>query len=283
METNDFRQFIISLLKRGNIKKSRMGEFTGVKCLKMFQTAFTHKTYDADDNYELVELIGDSIVNYSVIRYLREWDSKIVSVKYLTRLKHNITSKKELALIAEKAGFFKYIRMGEDLTIKFQAMNQDFKHNNKDYKSILEDSFEAFIGTVSILVDKETGVSGTGTEIGYRIIKSFLKESSISLDYKDVFDAKTRYKELCDKRGWDFKHAMNIQEVNENKRYFKVEVIGYPYGNKVKNENNKAVLAHVVGPIKVNVQNNACSAALKILEGVHNIYDLPPNPYKQQN
>lgn len=283
--SNDFRAFIISLLKRGNIKQSHLQQFTTERYIKQFQTAFTHKSFDPNENYELAELIGDSIVNYSVIRYLREWDPNIVSVKYLTRLKHNLTSKKVLATMAESYGFIHHIRMSDELKEKFESMTPNYKHRNDMYMSILEDCFEAFLGTVSIVIDENVGIRGIGTEICYTIVKKFLKEINISLKYEDVFDAKTRFKELCDKRGWVFKSSMKTQEIfnDMGKRLYQTVVIGYPYGSKQKCQDNQATLACEDAPIKIEAENKAAESALDTLKKTHNIYDIPPNPYHTQN
>ncbi len=280
---SEFRDFIISLLKRGNINKKHLAIYTDDAAMQQFENAFTHKSYDPDTNYELVELIGDSIVNLSVVRYLREWNPDIVSVKYLTRLKHNITSKTELAYMAESAGFWKYIKISQELQDKFSPMTPDYKHKNKEYMSILEDCFEAFVGTVSIIIDERSKVSGPGTEIAYQIVKSFLQKLNISLKYEDIFDAKTRYKEFCDKRGWDFGTAMKTREIRDEKRYFEVTVIGYPFGNKRKEDDNKEVLAVYKGPLKIEAQNKAAEIALEKLEKCHHLSDIQPNPFHKKN
>ena len=286
---SNFKNFITSLLKRGNIGNKHMEKYTSEENLKLFQIAFTHKSYDPDVNYELPELIGDGIVNFSVTNYLREWDPNIVSVKYLTRLKHNITSKKELATIAEKAGFWDHILISDELSEKFKPMTLDYKHKNKEYMSLLEDSFEAFIGTVKLVIEKYSDVETIGVTICYQIIKSFLKEIKISLKYEDIFDAKTRFKELCDKRGWDFSTAMKTRDAHEQvttdivRRMFEVTVYGYPLGSKAKEDNNRIILACLKRPIKMDAQNDAAEASLTLLKNRYNIFDIPQDPYTRKN
>lgn len=287
MSKMNFENFICSLVKRANVKNP---EIVIKNNLEMFELAFTHKSIDIDNNYELLELVGDVIVNYSVVNYLREWNEKIVSVKYLTRLKHNIISKKELGLIAERAGFFEYIKMSEELRENFSKMTSDYRHKNKEYMSILEDTLEAFIGAVKIVFEKDTKQrfpflsEGVGMTVSYNIIKSFLQTINISLEYKDIFDAKTRYKELCDKRGWSFPTAMKTEEIFENeKRLYSVTVIGYPFGDRKKEEINKKILTNCKMSLKIDAQNFAAETALTILKETYNIYDIPPNPYHKLN
>lgn len=283
----EFKEFITSLLKRGKISKKWIGKFTDDKSMKMFRIAFTHKTFDEIDNYELYEYIGDGIVNTSVSAYLREWDPKIVSVKYLTRLKHNITSKKELALMAEGAGFLKHTRIGEELQERFDSFkdySQDFKHKNREYLSLLEDCFEAFIGVVKLVADEKMEIEGIGFVVAYKIIKSFLQEMNISLRYEDVFDAKTRFKELCDRRGWKLEQLMKTEDVIiDEKRRFKVTVKAYPYGDMSICPANELKLSEKIYPIKADAQNLAAEESLYRLKKEFNIYDIPPNPYQRKN
>ena len=212
-DSSDFKAFIITLLQRAKIGPKWLPVFTDVESMKMFELAFTHSSFDEMNNYELVELIGDGVVNASVTAYLREWDPNIISVKYLTRLKHNITSKKDLALMAEKAGFYPFIKIGAELYERFAEMTPDFRHGNRDYMSLLEDCFEAFVGTLKILADSRMNCPAIGFVVGYRFVKSFLQELTISLKYEDVFDAKTRYKELCDRRKWEFGSCFRTREL----------------------------------------------------------------------
>lgn len=283
MCSNEFKNFIQNLLRKGNLNEKHILKFTNKENIRLFVNAFTHKTFDAEENYELPEFLGDTTVNWAIARYIREWDSKIVSVKYLTRLKHNISSKKQLALIAHNAGFMCHIRIGEELQEKFIDMENNIKLKNKDYLSVLEDTFEAFIGTVEHIIEKHLGVVGSGMGICYNIIKSFLDQIHISLRYEDIFDAKTRFKELCDKRGWDFKSTMSTSESYEDgRKIYTVKVIGYPFGNKKKEEENKGELAEITLPIKIEAQNKAAEKALTKLKK-YDIWDPPPNPYQTKN
>ncbi len=279
----DFKNFIISLLKRGNINDSNIKKLTDEKAMELFQLAFTHKSYDPDNNYELVELMGDVIVNLCIIKYLRKWDPNIISVKYLTRLKHNISSKKELALMAENAGFWKHIRISKEIQEQLDNHPIEWKHKNSEYMSILEDTFEAFLGTVDYIIESHLN-KDIGVIICYKIVRSFLLELNISLRYEDIFDAKTRFKELCDKRGWNFSTAMKTQIKEENDRkVYVVTVIGYPFGNKKKEKDNEFELVVTSMPFKMESQNVAAENALKILKNQYNIYDIPPDPYCRRN
>lgn len=278
---SDFALFITSLFERSNLKNFE--KFITPETLKMYKTAFTSKTVDLVNNYELFELLGDLYVNASIMKYLREWNPNIVSVMYLTRLKHNISSKKQLAEISEKAGFWTHIIVDEENRARFEAMAPEDRKENTDYMSLLEDVFEAFIGATAEIADKISG-EGMGFIVCYKIIKSFLKEIHISLEHTDVFDAKTIFKELCDRRKWDFRKCFFSKEMKnaEGKREgFDVVCYGFPMGDRSSEYRNQVTLSRVFAKIKGTAENDACRQAIKMLRDRYNIYDVPPNPYER--
>ena len=283
-----FEEFIISLLRRGDIRD--VEKYVDERALQTFMLAFTHKSFDAVNNYELLELIGDVIVNAAVVNYIRQWDKKIVSVKYITRLKHNITSKKELALVAEKAGFFEHIRMSNEMREGFMHMTPEQRHKDLSkfgYMSTLEDTFEGFLGAVQTVIDERSNIDfGIGFMACHRIVASFLRDANaISIRYEDVFDAKTRLKELCDRRKWNFRRdVMRTKKFLKNDQdHYEVTVVGYPYGNRKVEERNALVLSTVILPSELDAQNLASEQALRVLKNRFDIYDVPPNPYKIEN
>lgn len=290
----DFKSFIISLLnRRGNIKHSFCEKLTQEKYMQLWYNAFTHKTYDPINNYEYAEFIGDGIVNNCVSMYIVNWDSKIVSVKYLTRLKHNLTSKKQLAVLAEKDNFFKYIRLGDGDKktpglIYYRTIPKDELIFDKEYMSWLEDCFEAFIGTLSIVCNKEMVENkkfyGVGFEYCFQIMKSYIDDLKISLRYEDVFDPITRYKELCDKK-WGFQGTTVTRQIKtENGRTLHTyEIYGFPKNDQSNKPENKVLLSKVTDKNKLLASYKAYEEAIRVLKLKYNIIDTPANPYKVFN
>lgn len=298
----EFKNFIISLLKRGNLDEVFCNELY-TKHKDIFKSVFTHRTYDPINNYEYYEFIGDSVLNACLSNYIIKWDPNIVSVKYLTRLKHNITSKKQLSEIAHKLGFIDHIRFGKgDIKIKKQrgslyleCIKNEMKIDpiqDETYRSWLEDCLEAFIGAVSILIDKDAKYIGTGFVICYNIISDLMKDVQLSLRYEDVFDPTTRFKELCDKywgfinfiKGRQNKCIKNSERKDsEGKTFHKTIVVGYPFGDKTARKENETILAEVEETSKMESQHKACEIALRKLRDLYNIVDYPPDPYKKIN
>jgi dsRNA-specific ribonuclease len=119
-------------------------------------------------------------------------------VRILNRLKSNYVSKESLSGIAKQLGFLPVII----------APDAELIENTQ---SLLEDVFEAFIGvTVKILDD--TYMEGVGYGVAYKILSAIFDAKDISIDYKKLFDAKTRLKERADTQKMEV--VYNIQRGN---------------------------------------------------------------------
>jgi len=105
-------------------------------------------------------------------------------VKVVARLRINYGSKQCFSEIARKLGFWSFISATNDL-------------RQRKMKPLLEDVFEAFLGATEQILDKKRRV-GVGYAIVYDILSSIFDEMNISLKYEDLYDAKTRLKELFD-------------------------------------------------------------------------------------
>lgn len=152
-----------------------------------FEKAFTSKSFDLVNNYEIYELLGDGIVNsFLSFYFFRRFPQLNCSsgVKVLARLKINYASKRSFANISQKLGFWPLIR----------AVDDEKTHSKE---SLLEDVLEAFIGLTTKLLDEEFAV-GVGYGISYEILRSIFDDIDVSLEHEDLYDAKTRLKELVD-------------------------------------------------------------------------------------
>jgi dsRNA-specific ribonuclease len=220
--TQEFREFIISLLRLGMLTEKRIEEFTDKKSMQQFRTAFIHKSYGSEDNYELAELLGDVVVNSCIAFYLKDRFPEISSMSFITRLKHKYISKPELGRIAEREGFLKHILYGREMK---EIVNSRNPQHNKDYRSMLEDTFESFIGTVVTVIDGKTR-NGIGNPVACNIISSFINKIDISLDFEIVFDAKSRLKMVYDKPlGWEIGEEIDKTRIGQK---WKATIYGYP-------------------------------------------------------
>lgn len=130
--------------------------------IELFETAFTHSSYNADaktkhHDYERLEFLGDSYLG-AVVSELAYKAHPDMAQGPLTKLKSALVSTESLAGYALKCEFDKYIRVGN-------SFNNEIAKSH----SLLEDVFEAFIG--AIFLDQ-----------GYVTTRKFI----ISLIYPDI-------------------------------------------------------------------------------------------------
>ena len=70
----------------------------------------------------------------------------------------------------------------------------------KSREALLEDVFEAFVGATQIILYNEFGLVGVCRQIIYNFIKPLFEAKTISFAPEDLYDAKTRLKELFEIR-----------------------------------------------------------------------------------
>jgi len=156
--------------------------------IDLYEQVFTSASVDPVKNYEMYETLGDSTANKFITWYFFKRFPQLNcpdGVEVLSRLKITYASKRSFSKIAEKLGFWPFIKHNEPLT-------------ELRRRSLLEDVFEAFIGLTELLLD-EYFMVGVGWAVCYDILKSIFDEMDVSLKYDDLVDAKSRLKELFDK------------------------------------------------------------------------------------
>lgn len=189
IQGNLFEQKIEHILK-DVIASKHLKVLHDPRNLKIYQKAFTAPSWDAKNNYEYLEQLGDVTANKALVWYFYRRFPPLAcpeGVKVVARLKINYSSKKWFSAISEKLGFWKFI-----------LASDDDKRRQRD--DLLEDTFESFIGATELIFDDECGL-GVGGAVAYQFVKNVFDDMDISLKYEDLFDAKTRLKEVMDKHG----------------------------------------------------------------------------------
>ena len=187
-----FKQFLTHVLTLGKLKEQYIDVLLSQEGLQLYEKVFTHSTAHSDNNYEFLEFLGDTTLNKAIAWYLFDRFPHLNcsnGVKVITRLKINLISKKSFAGFAKQLHFWDFV-----------SADTDIRTNKMD--KTLEDVFEAFFGATEFLIDKVIR-HGCGYSICYNIIKAILDTTHITLKYEEIFDSKTRLKELFDYFGSD--------------------------------------------------------------------------------
>lgn len=191
----DFKEFIISLLKKGNLKDKYIKILTTEESMKKYEFAFTAESLvHPENNYECYEQMGDRAASHFMASYFfRRFPQLECSAgnKVVARLGINYGAKKSFSKISSDLGFWRFITCPENGNIPKR------KYRETHMKDLLEDVFEAFLGCTEKLLD-EAFRQGVGYAIIYDILSNIFDKIPISLEYEDLMDAKTRLKETFD-------------------------------------------------------------------------------------
>jgi dsRNA-specific ribonuclease len=183
----DFQYLLRKILKNAKIKNHYIDILLDEDGLKKYDIAFTSKSANETENYEVYEQLGDLSANKFIVSYMYRKFPKLKCsecVKIVARLRILYGSKQTFCVIAENLGFWPFISADEE-------------QRNTEKKKLLEDTFEAFIGVTELMIDEKIR-HNVGYAIVYEILHSVFETVNISLKYEDLYDAKTRLKELFD-------------------------------------------------------------------------------------
>jgi dsRNA-specific ribonuclease len=244
----DFKNMIISLLNKGKLKKKYHSLLTSDESMKIFSTVFTSTTADENDNYEVYEQLGDITVNKFIICYMYKRFPKLhctKGVKVVARLRINYGSKQSFAQIAESLGFWSFITASED-------------ERNRNKKPLLEDTLEAFFGAIEYIIDNKT-LHGVGYAVVYDILSVIFDAIDISLKYENLYDSKTRLKELFDFYGEKIGSIKYIDTKNEEK-------ITKSTVYQILGNNNQIIMGEGYASLKADAQQKAANYALNYLK-----------------
>lgn len=185
-------EFIRRVFRKAKIDTKYMDVLTNHEALDIYRGAFTSDTVDPDVNYELYEYMGDVAANAAVVKYFYIAFPQLRNPKHintLNRLKIVHVSRESFSKIAEDLDFWSYIRYNDIIGEK-----------RKSKEALMEDVFEAFVGATEIILMNAFGLVGVASQIIYNFIASIFEEKEISFAPEDLYDAKTRLKELFEIR-----------------------------------------------------------------------------------
>jgi len=182
-----FSNMIRSILTKSGIQEKYMGKLLDDEALSLYDQGFTSGTANPDVNYEMYEQLGDVTTNKFIVWYMYNRFPVLktpLGVKVVARLRINYGDRQTLSEIGDKLGFWNFITASVD----------ERNHKKKD---LLEDCVESFVGVTEFLLDTRFR-NGVGYALVYDILTNIFNDIHISLKYEDLYDAKTRVKELFD-------------------------------------------------------------------------------------
>lgn len=253
-----FKKLIVGLLQRGKLTSKYIDILTDEPSMKLYSQAFTSSSADINSNYEIFEQLGDVSANKFIIWYSYRRFPQLacpLGVKVVARLRINYGAKQSFFKIANNLGFWDYI----------SASLEERGHKKKD---LLEDSLESFCGVTEYILDMRTR-NGVGNAIVYDILASIFDEIDMSLQYSELYDAKTRLKETFDK----FPELGKLKYTQEKNELITISTVWRQLGN------NLIRLGSSSANKKTDAQQKAASKAIDTLKS-QGYFKEPPSEYK---
>lgn len=242
----EFYNMIGKILQNSGLKQKYIDKIlTSQESKKLYHDVFTHRSADIENNYEWLEILGDSTLNKCIVWYITKRFPQLKcteGVKIIARLKINLISKKTFAEIAMKLNWWQYVSADEET-------------RQTKMKKILEDVFEAFFGATEYLIDSIV-YPGSGYAICYRLVHYFFQDIEISLSYESLYDPITRLKEIFD----FYKNIGTFSFSNEKKDGFQ-HVTLYQHIN-----NQKHIIGFGISSLLDDAKQKACHHGLDNLK-----------------
>lgn len=172
MEINNKKTNILNLLKKINVEP---------KNLHLYLSAFVHNSYayeqHLDYNYQKLEFLGDSIIMFTVAKWLYLQHEHDWTVGQISKTRSLIVQSKATARVAKEIGIDQCILVSKGFT----------KNTNLDLTKFLEDCYEALIGAIYL---------DHGIDIAERVINETLLKNITSESLENFTDYKTIFQEL---------------------------------------------------------------------------------------
>merc|ERR1712127_565873 len=114
----DFRDLIKQVLKKSKLKRKYVDILTDEESMKLYANAFTSDSVDEENNYQVMEQLGDLTGNKFIVTYMYKRFPQLKcseGVKVAARLRINYGSKQSFAEISRKLGFWSFISANNDL------------------------------------------------------------------------------------------------------------------------------------------------------------------------
>jgi len=240
----DFKACLRTVLERSGLKYKYIELLVSDEGMAVYNTAFTSASADEENNYEVFEQLGDLSANKFINWYMYRRFPQLncpKGVKVVARLRINYGSKQSFWKIAQNLGFWDFITASED-------------ERCSKMKPLLEDTLESFIGATEYFLDSKIRM-GVGYAIVYDILASIFDDIPISLRYTDLYDEKTRLKEL-----FDYFKNLGTLKYSETK----VDMITNSTVSHIVGGNTR-IIGYGSASLKADAQKAAAAQGLKTL------------------
>jgi dsRNA-specific ribonuclease len=276
---------VLNLLSKGEIPHKLVKEIVNSETMPQLDRALTHESYDKENNYDVFEFIGDSIVNLFVAKFVlqrlteKSQDGSFIGAGAATMIKHSIQSNKILGEMAETYGLTQLLLFVPKEIPPPNHSDQPFYNwydrpgssrppgkylSAADQEAKIKgDVFEAIIGCLYTLVS-EVRMENTALLVCGKVITKLLQERQLVIDPLNCKDFVTTFKEeYPDFYRW----GGRLDEYLSTKKLSETEVKVTAYG-VVSPGGKKVFLAEATGTSPSDVKAEAAQKAIQVLESM---------------
>ena len=194
----EFRNFIFEILRnRTSLSDLCARMLVCDRYTKTWDMAFTHSSFDAVNNYKMLEQCGDAVIHHFIKNHIlerfphfRRFPAKYVGV--VENINQRCVSRAGLSVLARDLGFGAYVSYDNSDTAVTESGGY-----TKPLSQILEDTFEAFVGALEMIVDDHIGTTGAGFAVCCEFLHDLFTTHPKFADLQDrvrhidVYPAKT--------------------------------------------------------------------------------------------
>lgn len=189
------------MIKYGNLSYEFADEILESNII-LFKQSFTHSSVDEKFNYEFLEFLGDKKVNAYTPQYIMKIkkDHEEIDASLLTIISHRIKGRDVFKKISETLELPSQLKIKKDIVV-----------NEKEFKKVISDLYESFIGAYFMSFENYLKLNKTLTReeiisVAFHYTSIFLENTlklvDITFNADENIDYITKLKEIYEGFGW---------------------------------------------------------------------------------
>ena len=241
VSNKEFRKHVAKILKTSTqFDSSNINRWTSERFAEDWESSRTHPTYSVEHSYESTEFFGDKLANSVAALYVTKTYPEVVNTEWLTKIQNYMHSRKGFMQVSYYMDLYKYVLVSQEgwnivtsIPQKFRLVKGASVWNNPNWKKMLTDLFESFIGTLFKVVQKDQLMPGVAYEVIYQVGIYYFPKIELKLDIYFLVDSVTWLKESMDEKRFSCGLAVNdpnprfrfVQHMTREERMMSVEGI----------------------------------------------------------
>jgi dsRNA-specific ribonuclease len=174
-----------------------------------WETCFTKESYSFQDNYEVIEKIGDAVIKLMMLEIVKEQYPK-TTPQTLSETTSHLLSKSELSKISATIGWAECVRTGYVLGTYDGII---YRYD----KSASEDIFEAVFGTIIDIGNAKQ--YGIGIIYSRNLMRKLVKKKYFVIEQHASLPPKTAVQQLFKTKGWG---EPEVKVTQQGQKYFAI-------------------------------------------------------------